>query len=322
MSQYSFAELEKIAEYAEASGLFGTQRRLPNGGYQDVPITKAQALMRVLRGQELGLPPTTALGGIWFSRGKMICDAGTTALLLANHGYVVDDIESTPERCAMHLSREGAKIGKPVSFSMDDARNGGLIKGGDTSAWKAWPQDMLWARCLTRLARRYAAHVFGGSVYAPGEMPEEHSEPDVPQMMNAIPMPVAARKAIEASQSQQEALVKLRLMAVDVLGFTSDEVRSNLLAWAGTHRLADISGEHIEQYITQRIEGSYELVKMIGVDRLESHAAEYGCIGKIPFEVLSALVPEPVEPPDDGDAAARDLFGDEAGIVIAHGKPF
>jgi len=155
--RYNLEELERIATYAEASGLFNAGQKL----------TKSQAMMRLLRGQEIGLPPTVALGGIWFSRGKMVLDAALTGTLLRQAGYQLRAVVVTDEEVRLELLREDSVVGT-AAFVLADAQRAGLVKPG--GAWTAYPQDMLWARCVTRLARRYAPEVFGGAVYGPGEI--------------------------------------------------------------------------------------------------------------------------------------------------------
>jgi hypothetical protein len=298
---YTFSELEQIAAYAESSGLFG-------GGQK---LTKSQALMRILRGQELGLAPTIALGGIWFSRGKLICDAGTTALLLSMAGYEIESTENTPTTCSMRMIRVGKPVSPLVTFTMDEARKAGLVKGG--GAWESWPQDMLWARCLTRLARRYAPHIFGGSVYAPGEiddLPEAQPERIVPQMIQHD----EPRRA--TAQELTDALSHLRLVAVTKLGCDANEVKAQLLAHAGVSRVDQLTPQQITIFCTQRYDGILAIIEMLKEDtRLESLRETYGCYGLIPWDELVELLPENAPQRQDGNAATDELFGTTTGII-------
>jgi len=56
-----------------------------------------------------------------------------------------------------------------VTYHIEEAARAGLIK--DFSAWKSVPQDMLFARCISRLARRLFADCIGGC-YVEGELQE------------------------------------------------------------------------------------------------------------------------------------------------------
>lgn len=307
--QHTFTELEQIAAYAEASGLF-------SGGQK---LSKSQAMMRLLRGKEIGLPPTTALGGIWFSRGKLICDAATTAFLLSQAGYEIEATETTNTQCGMKLLRDGKAISPVTTFTLEEARKAGLVKGG--GAWESWPSDMLWARCLTRLARRYAAHVFGGSIYAPGEIPgegEHEAEPvAVPQMLSSTPPPAAASKPIDSALAA--ALDALKLIACEKLGMPKEQLRTEVLSFANVSRLDQLAPEQVTLFAQQRFEGQWALCNEIGLENptLRSLWAQHGNGAAIPWGDLVALVPQqaPPEKRQDGDAAANELFGLTTGLV-------
>jgi len=185
---YTFEQLETIAAAATESGLFA-------GGQQK--LTSAQAFMRILRGIELGLPPTTALSGIWFSNGKMVLDAATIAVLLHRHGYAIEGTVDE-QQCTMQLTNASGQAVGQTQFDLAEAKKAGLVRDG--SAWTKWTPDMLWARCLTRLARRYAPHVFGGEVYFPQEMEDDEVKFLSPEEENDrhVNASLAARTLIDA----------------------------------------------------------------------------------------------------------------------------
>ena len=55
--------------------------------------------------------------------------------------------------------------GKPIT--MEDAKRAGLL--GKTS-WQRYPEDMLFARALSRGARRFCPDALGGAIYTPEEL--------------------------------------------------------------------------------------------------------------------------------------------------------
>jgi hypothetical protein len=74
---------------------------------------------------------------------------------------------------------EGGKLVGESSFTRQEAAAGNVDKSWDKeksawkekATWKAFPSDMLFARAISRGARRYAPGIFGGApIYTPDEM--------------------------------------------------------------------------------------------------------------------------------------------------------
>ncbi len=61
-----------------------------------------------------------------------------------------------------------------ASFSLDDARRAGLVRSG--GGWEKYASDMLFARCISRLARRLFADVIS-TAYVEGEIDRSEAEP-------------------------------------------------------------------------------------------------------------------------------------------------
>jgi hypothetical protein len=303
-------EILFLAEQVEASGLFNGGQKLP----------KAQAFIKIMIGLELGLEPTVALRGIYFSRGKPVFEVAIISVLLHKHGYTVEPIEHTHEVCKLHLLREGQVVGR-ASFTIQEAKQAGLVK--PDSNWLRWPEDMLWARAMSRLARRYAPHIFGGSVYSPGEIPDEPRGTTIPQ---ELPAPQEA-----LSEDLTSILRALRLVAVDTLGRSREEVWKDLCAFCGTSNPQEMSVESVKLHVIQRYEGQRDAIDYIrehgALDgstgqALETLRLEHGCLADIPFDRLSMLI-DSLMPPEEqevstrerGNRAADDLYGRENGII-------
>ena len=149
------AEIRQWAELFVQSGIFKDAR--------DV----AKACVKIQAGQELGLPPFASMRGFDIVEGRPAPNAGLTAALIGRSGrYAYTVEESTAERCTLSWTRDGAAIGQST-FTIDEARQAGLAGKG---AWKSYPADLLFARALTRGARRYCADLFLGSIYTPEEL--------------------------------------------------------------------------------------------------------------------------------------------------------
>ena len=148
--------LQSAAQALHASGFFGDVK------------TQAQAMAKVMAGAEIGLPPFASMSGIHIVQGKPVLGANLIATLVKNdprYDYRVK--RSDNEVCILTWYENGKPVGESA-FSIQEASAAGLT-GKQT--WKAYPSDMLFARALTRGARRYAPGIFGGApIYTPDEM--------------------------------------------------------------------------------------------------------------------------------------------------------
>lgn len=166
--------LEEIARWAD---VFVT-----SGMFKDAKSV-AQACVKIQAGQELGLPPFAAMRGFDVIEGKPAPNAGLTAALIKRSGrYGYNVTRSDATACVLEWTEGGRVIGE-TAFTMDEAKAAGLAGKGP---WRSYPQDMLFARALTRGARRFCADVFMGSVYTPEELGADEAPDDSPQTMPLI----------------------------------------------------------------------------------------------------------------------------------------
>lgn len=149
-------ELSTAATALHASGFFGDVK------------TQAQAMVKVMAGAEIGLPPFASMSGIHIVQGKPVIGANLIATLVKNDPrYDYRVLTADNAQCVIEWRENGRVVGQS-SFTMTEANAAGLT-GKPT--WKSYPSDMLFARALTRGARRFAPGIFGGSpVYTPEEM--------------------------------------------------------------------------------------------------------------------------------------------------------
>lgn len=145
-----------------------------SGMFPDIKLHE-QALVKVMVGKEMGINPFQSLTGIHMVNGKPEISARLMSSLISRHpDYFYRVIKSTEEVCEIDFydkknpaSDKNHKIGT-VSFTMAEAQKAGLA-GKDN--WKKYPADMLFARALSRGARRMAAAAFFGvPVYVEGEL--------------------------------------------------------------------------------------------------------------------------------------------------------
>ena len=167
-------DLFRIGEVIEASQMFKDTK------------TKAQAIVKMLAGRDMGIPPLASLRGIHVFEGKVEIGAGLLAAQIKRSGrYDYRVVKSTNSECVIDWLEDGIGVGQ-TSYTTDDARLAGLI---GKQNWQKNPSDMLFARCLTRGQRRFCPDVALGSVYAEGEI--ERDEDDQEKPKRAAKKPVA-----------------------------------------------------------------------------------------------------------------------------------
>ncbi len=155
-SAQEFQMLQVIAKNAQDSGLY-------SGVGQQSKI-----FMVLLAARELGVSPMLALnGGIWNIQGKIEISARLMNGLIRRAGHSIKIVISNDTICTLLGTRSDGDSFE-TSFSMDDAIKAGLAGG---NVWKKYPGDMLYNRCMSRLARRLFPDVIGNS-YVEGEIRE------------------------------------------------------------------------------------------------------------------------------------------------------
>jgi hypothetical protein len=157
-----------LAIYKDFDGLQRAAMALQKSNYfQDVK-SEAQAIVKVMAGSELGLPPFASMSGIHIIQGKPVLGANVIATLVKNdprYDYRIKQADN--QACILTWYENGERVGE-AGFTIQEANGAGLT-GKDN--WKKYTSDMLFARAISRGARRFAPGIFGGSpVYTPDEM--------------------------------------------------------------------------------------------------------------------------------------------------------
>lgn len=144
-----------------------------SGFFKDVSQV-AHAVVKIQAGQELGIPPFAAMTGINIIQGKVALGANIIATLIANDPrYAYQVVKSDNKVCEIQFYENGKPSGI-ASFTIQEAQEAQLT---GKAVWKQYPSDMLFARAITRGARRYAPGIFGGSpIYTPEELGQDTDE--------------------------------------------------------------------------------------------------------------------------------------------------
>jgi hypothetical protein len=125
-------------------------------------------LAKLLAGKEMGFGPIASISGIYIISGKPAIGANLIATSIANHPrYSYKILKSDDMICEIEFFENKESIGS-CKFDADEAKKAELW---GKAMWKKYPSDMLFARCISRGARRFTPGVFGGTpVYTPEEL--------------------------------------------------------------------------------------------------------------------------------------------------------
>ncbi len=151
----SLDDVIKVAEMAAKSRMFKDAEDM------------AKAAMKIMAGQELGIPPLTALRGLHVFQGKVEISAGLLAAKVKSSGkYDYRVKRSDNEACELEWFENGESLGTS-SFTIEEAKKAKLAS---KDVWQNYASDMLFARALSRGQRRYCPDIGLGAIYTPGEI--------------------------------------------------------------------------------------------------------------------------------------------------------
>jgi len=143
------------------------QRAVASKMYRNIG-DDAAVMTIMLSARELGISPMTAInGGLNIIQGRVEISARMMNALIRRAGHSIQCIESSDNVCRLKGKRRDTGDEEEASFSIEEAKRAGLIKPG--GGWTKYPSDMLYARALSRLARRLFSDVIG-CAYVEGEI--------------------------------------------------------------------------------------------------------------------------------------------------------
>jgi hypothetical protein len=135
---------------------------------------EAVAIVKIMAGQEMGLAPFESMTGINIIKVRPTLAAATIgAKIKASKKYDYRVKVATEEKSQVDFYEiENGKrthIGTST-YTIEQARKAGLLEKDN---WKNYPEDMLFARNISRGSRRYTPDVFSTPIYTAEELEEE-----------------------------------------------------------------------------------------------------------------------------------------------------
>lgn len=140
---------------------------LARSGYFQDARDEAQAIVKVLAGQEMGIGAISAMTGIYIVKGRITLSANLMAAQIKRSGkydYRITRMDDTG--CVITFYQAGQPIGESA-FDEADAKAAGLLNGDN---WKKFPRNMYFARAMSNGAKWYTPDVFSGAVYTRDEL--------------------------------------------------------------------------------------------------------------------------------------------------------
>lgn len=198
--ELSFEQINEIAEIFQASGMFSDVK------------SKAAIFVKILAGQELGIPAFAAVSGVHVIHGKPTVGAGIMASKIkASPKYNYEIKELTKDRCLLDFFENGKKKGES-EFTRADA-----IAAGTQNLGK-YPKNMLFARAISNGQKWFAPDLYDMPVYVPEEMQEitldaEHEE--IEDDLPTAPEQGIKQEATVTPDSAESTTIKLKPKATE-----------------------------------------------------------------------------------------------------------
>jgi len=148
----SFSDIEKFAGAFTKSGFFADAKDM------------SQAVVKIMAGAEMGIPPFAAMTGIHIIKGKPSVGAGLMASTLRNSGkYDYKVLELSTKICKIKFLRGGEDLGTS-EITIEELQKAGSQNLG------AYPRNMLFARAMSNGVKWYCPDLLQMSVYDPDEL--------------------------------------------------------------------------------------------------------------------------------------------------------
>ena len=196
---------------------------------------EATILSVMLLARELGFSPMQAIsGGINNIQGKFEISARLMNQAIRARGHKMTIRMLTDEVCEIWGKRKDTGEEMSVSYHIEEARRSGLVR--PNGPWVKVPQDMLFARAISRMARRLFPDCIGNCfiegeiqeavlktpAVVPQELPKEDFLDIKPEPVLKLPEDVAEDRAKEyiakTAEVTQRSISQITQRAVDNMG--------------------------------------------------------------------------------------------------------
>lgn len=258
-----------LAIYEQFDNLERAAVALQQSGYFPDARSQAQAVVKVMAGAELGIPPFASMTGIHIIKGKPELGANLMAALVQGSGrfnYRITRLDN--DACDITFYEQGQVIGVS-SFTAADAKAANL--SGDN--WSKFRRNMLFARAMSNGVRWYCPSITRGmTVYAPGEVGGDEVVESLPDVVEGEIVQPATNGAPDPGPLPDDEQVIAETPAADfinasaaLLGLAAQDIK-DMLHTMDVHRVPGNgrTAERLELY--RRMRTTKTLAGALGVD--------------------------------------------------------
>lgn len=153
-------ELKQLAEMCSESGYFEGANK------------PAQAMVKIMKGHELGMSPMEAMESIYVCKGKTGLHANNVAARIkASAVYDYEILEINADVCRLKFFKNGKPLEGEAAFTYKEAVEAGFTES-NRRQYSANRENMLFNRAVMRGYRRYCPEIYRLPVYSREELDE------------------------------------------------------------------------------------------------------------------------------------------------------
>lgn len=161
----SVDDLKRVAMMMNMSQLFSSKTQNNNQAI-------AEACVKIMAGQEMGIAPFAAMNGFNIINNKPEMSANLLATLVKRHPFYDYRVkENTATKCVIEMMKVSGKKNEVIGiseFTIEEAQKAKLV---GKAVWQMYPKAMLFARALSQGVRMHAPDITSGTpVYVDGEI--------------------------------------------------------------------------------------------------------------------------------------------------------
>jgi len=168
-----------------------------SGMFVDIK-SSSQAMVKIMAGQEFGIPPFAAMSGIHLIQGKPTIGAGLMAQRVKKSGkYTYNVLQLTDAICEIEFIQLPKTVLGKSTFTIEDAKKAG------TKNIDRFPKNMLFARAISNGVRWFTPDIYDSVVYVPEEMQEAEQPAQIAEVMPPLDEEFV-KNVVEACRTTQQ----------------------------------------------------------------------------------------------------------------------
>lgn len=154
------ANLSFLSTMIEAAGLVPLEKNVRP------EVAKARVMAKIVGGASYGFDPIQSQENLHIINGKITLSArGMSQLLHRGGRYQTKQIYLNETGCKLEVYKNADSKWHLLGFvewTLKDAERAGLTDGPNAHMWRKYPADMSFARCISRVIKRFAPEVLDG----------------------------------------------------------------------------------------------------------------------------------------------------------------